>query len=64
MLFGGDCCPAKGKYHIQTNVYPVELTAPLEELLTVAINDTPNTLFFASITGLFCHNFLFCLPLI
>jgi len=43
---------------IQTNVDLVELAAPFEELLTIAINDTADTLFFTYITGLFCHYFL------
>ena len=50
--------------HIQTNVDLVELAAPFEELLTIAINNTADTLFFTCITGLFCHYFLSYLPLI
>ena len=56
MLFRGDCSLAEGKDHIKTIIDLVELAAaPLEEVPTVAINDTANTLFYAGITGLFCH---------
>jgi hypothetical protein len=54
-LFRGNRCPAQGEYHIQANIYLIELTAPIEELLTVAIDDTANTLFITGITGLLCH---------
>ncbi len=33
----------------------LELAAPIEELLTVAIDDTANTLFITGITGFLCH---------
>ena len=55
LLFRGNRCPAQGEYHIQANVYLIELPAPIEELLTVAVDDTPNTLFITGITGLLCH---------
>jgi hypothetical protein len=55
LSFRGNRCPAQGEYHIQVNVYLIELPAPVEELATVAIDDTANTLFITSITGFFCH---------
>jgi hypothetical protein len=55
LLFRGNRCPAQGEYHIQANIYLIELAAPIEELLTVAIDDTANTLFITGITGLLCH---------
>jgi hypothetical protein len=47
------------KNEIQTNVYLIQLTAPFVELLTVAINDTANTLFITGITGFLCHQTTF-----
>jgi hypothetical protein len=55
LLFRGKRCPAQGEYHLQANVYLIELPAPIEELLTVAIDDTANTLFITGITGFLCH---------
>jgi len=55
LLFRGNRCPAQGEYHIEANVYLIELPAPIEELLTVAIDDTANTLFITGITGFLCH---------
>jgi len=55
LLFRGNRCLAQGEYHIQANVYLIALPAPIEELLTVAIDDTPNTLFITGITGFLCH---------
>ena len=55
LLFRGNRCPALREYRIQANVYLIELTAPAEELLTVAIDDTANTLFITGITGFLCH---------
>jgi len=55
LLFRGNRCPAQGEYRIQANVYLIELAAPAEELLTVAIDDTANTLFITGITGFLCH---------
>ena len=48
-------CPAQGEYPVQAKLDMSELAAPAEELLTVAIDDTPNTLFFTGITGLLGH---------
>jgi hypothetical protein len=55
LLFRGNRCSAQGVYYIQANVYLIELPAPIEELLTVAIDDTANTLFITGITGFLCH---------
>jgi len=55
LLFRGNRCPVQGEYRIQANVYLIELPAPIEELLTVAIDDTANTLFITGITGFLCH---------
>jgi hypothetical protein len=55
VLFRGNLCPAQGEYNIQANVYLIEFLAPIEELLTVAIDDTANTLFIAGITGFLRH---------
>ena len=55
LLFWGYRCPAQGEYDIQANVYLIELAAPVEELLTVAIDDAANTLFITGITGFRCH---------
>jgi hypothetical protein len=56
MLFRSDCCLTEGEDHIKTIIDLVDLAAaPLEEVLTVAINDTANTLFYAGIAGVFCH---------
>jgi hypothetical protein len=55
LLFRGNRCPSQGEYHIQANVYLIELPAPIEELLTVAIDDTANTLFITGITGFLSH---------
>jgi len=58
-LFRRDRCAAQGEYHGQTDIYLVELSAPVEELLTVAINDTANTFFITGIAGLLCHKVSF-----
>jgi hypothetical protein len=55
LLLRGNLCPAQGQYHIQANINMIELAAPFEELLTVAIDDTANTLFITGITGFLCH---------
>jgi hypothetical protein len=55
LLLRGNRCPAQGEYHIQANITMIELATPFEELLTVAIDDTANTLFFTGITGFLCH---------
>ena len=55
VLFRGNRCPPQGEYHIQANVYLIEPAAPIEELLTVAIDDTANTLFITGITGFLSH---------
>jgi len=41
----------------------IELLTPMEELLTVAIDNTTNTLFRAGITRFVCHNSPFALTL-
>jgi len=51
--------PVQRDNEVQTNVYLIQLTAPSEELLTVAINDTANTLFITGITGFLCHQATF-----
>ena len=47
--------PVQRENEVQTNIYLIQLTAPFEELLTVAINDTANALFITGITGFLCH---------
>jgi hypothetical protein len=54
-LFRGNCCPAQGEYPVQAKFDMSELAAPVEELLTVAIDDTTDTLFITGITGLLGH---------
>jgi len=41
---------------INTDSYLVDLPAPTEELLTVAIDDTANTVFQTGIARICCHN--------
>ncbi len=48
---------------VDTNSYPIDLPVPMEELLTVAIDDTANTVVHTGITGIFCHNASFLLSL-
>ena len=55
LLFRGNRCPVQGEYTIKANAYLIELAAPVEELLTVAIDDSANTLFITGITGFLCH---------
>ena len=55
LLFRHNRCPAQGEYNVQAYIYLIELPAPIEELLTVAIDDTANTLFITGITGSLCH---------
>jgi hypothetical protein len=42
-------------YDILANACLVQLTAPIEELLAVAIDDTADTIFNAGITGFLSH---------
>jgi hypothetical protein len=56
LLFRGNRCPVQGVYNIQTNVSLIEqIPSPVEELLTVAIDDSANTFFLTGITGFRCH---------
>ena len=45
LLFSYTLRPARLEQGIQTNAQVIELLVPMEELLTVTINDTANTLF-------------------
>ena len=45
LLFSYTRRPARLEQGIQANAQVIELLAPMEELLTVAINNTANTLF-------------------
>jgi hypothetical protein len=54
-LFRHDRRAAQGEYHVQADIYLVELPAPGEELPTIAINDTANTFFITGIAWLLCH---------
>ena len=58
-LFSYSCWPARLEQGIQANAQVIELHAPMEELLTVAIDDTANTFFRTGITWFFCHNSTF-----
>jgi len=40
---------------VQAHSDLIYFLAPMEELLTVAINDTSNTVFLTGSTGVFCH---------
>jgi hypothetical protein len=55
LLFRGNRCLIQGEYDGQADINLIELSAPVEELLTVPINDTTNTLFITGIAGLLCH---------
>jgi hypothetical protein len=55
LLLRSDGYPVQRENDVQTNVYLIQLSAPFEELLTVAINDTANTVFITGITGFLCH---------
>ena len=50
---------ARLEHGIQANAQVNELLAPMEELLTVAIDDTAYTLSRTGIAWFFCHNFTF-----
>jgi hypothetical protein len=47
---------------VNTDGYLVDLPAPAEELLTVAIDDTANTVFQTGIARIFCHTCTFTVP--
>jgi hypothetical protein len=47
---------------INTDSYLVDLPAPTEELLTVAIDDTANTVFQTGIARIFCHVCTYIVP--
>ena len=48
--------PAQLEQRVQAYAQVIELLAPMEELLTVAIDDTPNTFFRTGIAWFVCHN--------
>jgi len=64
LLFRRNCCPAERENNLKADIYLIELSAPVEEFLTIAINDTANTLFIAGIAGLLCHATIFFFSLI
>ena len=47
---------------VNTDGYLVDFPAPTEELLTVAIDDTANTVFQTGIARIFCHRCTFTVP--
>jgi hypothetical protein len=49
---------------VQADTEVIELFAPMEELWTVAIDNTTNTLFRTGGTWIFCHNSPFALSFI
>ncbi len=44
---------------VYARAHLIDFLAPMEELLTVAIDDTANTLFQTGIARIFCHKFIF-----
>ena len=59
LLFSYTRLPARLEQRVQTNAQVIELLAPMEELLTITIDDTANTLFFTGIAWFICHNSTF-----
>ena len=51
--------PPRIQQRVHANGYLVDFLAPTEELLTVAIDDTANTIFIAGIARSFCHTLTF-----
>jgi hypothetical protein len=49
---------------VKTNSYLIDLPAPVEELPTVAIDDTANTVFCTGMARIFCHTCTFPFRLI
>jgi hypothetical protein len=54
--------PLRIYQRVYTNSYLIDLPAPVEELLTVAINDTANTVFHTGIARIFCHTCSYTIP--
>jgi hypothetical protein len=54
--------PLRIDQRVYTNSYLIDLPAPVEELLTVAIDDTANTVFHTGIARIFCHRCTFTIP--
>ena len=54
--------PPRIQQRVHANGYLVDFLAPTEELLTVAIDDTANTVFQTGIARIFCHTCTFTVP--
>ncbi len=59
VLFSYSRCLAQREQGVKTNTQMTDLPAPMEELLTVTIDDTANTLFRTGITRFIGHNSFF-----